>query len=136
MPLYAYTCAAGHTFQTFNRVKDRDIGPRCRCGQLSERNMNAEGCPAFGNKPWMGKAMEQTYESHAMVFQKEGVADIKKDCPSMEFRKDHIDPRLVRPVFKSDQHHRQCLKEINAARDRHEAGAATTTTKSRRARRK
>jgi putative FmdB family regulatory protein len=123
MPTYCFTCReCHHDFDTFAKVTERH---KCACPKCGARkpyiDFGRQGAPAFGNKPWTGVASE----SQSLVFQKAGIDDIKRDCPSMKFIPDRTDKRNARAVFTSDKHHRQCLREMNRAREKYAAEGAT-----------
>lgn len=122
MPNYCFTCReCHHDFDAFAKVADRDAVRCPACGTTKPYiDFGRQGAPAFGNKPWTGLASE----SQSLVFQKEGVADIQRDCPSMKFVPDRIDKRCAKAVFENDKHHRKCLREMNAARERYAAKGA------------
>lgn len=122
MPTYCFTCrACHHDFDAYAKVEKRHACTCPKCGADKPYiDFGRQGAPAFGNKPWTGRAAE----SEAMVFQKAGVPDIVKDCPSMKFVPDRIDKRNVKAVFESDSHHRRCLREMNAAREKYQAQGA------------
>jgi hypothetical protein len=56
--------------------------------------------------------------SKTMAFQESGIASVKQDCPSMDFK---VKDGIATPVFHSDQHHRKCLKEFGTASERYKA---------------
>lgn len=123
MPTYALICsndACKHDFEAVSPMAKRaEIAcPKCGAADAYTDFGKMGPPPAVGNRPWE-HGVGGSGRSMGMAFQADGVADIKRDCPSMKFERDHINPTTVVPVFDNDRHHRTCLKEMGSARERY-----------------
>ena len=112
MPCYDLICPACKVrSERFARSQEREA-LRCEtCGGALETHPDQ-----FANVGIGSGYKRQERASRTMAFQAEGVDEVRKDCPSMDFK---IQDGEAVPVFHSDAHHRKCLKEMNAAGSRY-----------------
>lgn len=111
MPTYALHCENAsclHKWETFAHARERD-GLTCpKCGAKAETDFSASVPKTVHT--WEG----QEAKSMALAFDPAGIAELKKECPSIELGRDgHV-------RFRSDSHQRRVYREIQAARERAE----------------
>jgi hypothetical protein len=101
----------------FKTAEDMDRKIRCRsCGGPTEVHPEQFGTVSI-QRTWSRAGGGVERESKAMAFQEAGIPEVKRDCPSMDFK---VRDGEAVPVFHNDKHHRQCMKELSGAKRRYE----------------
>lgn len=96
---------------------DRELDPtrlsdKCpSCGRVGSVRAGSIGTPFAPGSFKRNERMSRT-----MAFQPAGIDEIRRDCPSMDFK---IKDGEAVPVFHDDKHHRKCMKELNSAHRRY-----------------
>jgi hypothetical protein len=113
------------------------LSPACRCHATPfevvcrHTEVQAVKCPACAGptepdasqfatvavqREWKRGRGGQERESKALVFQEAGIPEIKRDCPSMDFK---VRDGEAVPVFHNDAHHRKVMGELSKAKRRY-----------------
>lgn len=115
MPLYDYEflkpdgSPSGEVVEVMQRMSDATLTA------IDGRPVRKLVTGARIERAWHGA--ETTSREIVFDGSREAAENVKRDCPSMELA---VDPRTgwQKPVFRSDRHHRKCMKEFTAAIDR------------------
>lgn len=126
MPIYARTCTNaacpehGKLIERFAHAAEHEkaCGPCEACGAPTDMHPSCFGPEAARGfqREWSRGNGGVERRSQAMVFQEAGLAEVKRDCPSMEF---DVRGGEATPIFRNDSHHRRCMKELSAAKRRY-----------------
>lgn len=129
MPCYVRQCATaacpryGQPFEVLRRAADLRSASmaelvRCpECGGPSDFHPDQR---VAVERTWRRSGDRTERESRTTVFQEAGIEDVKRDCPSMDFK---IRDGEAIPVFHNDAHHRRCMREMRTAGERYKAEA-------------